>query len=426
MPQLSDITEKREKKKFTKRSYRPWDLSGQGEHTTSNATNDTQETKEQNVGLENHSLSTHESKEPNKGNELDNNKNTFRQHNEINKLTQSQHIDNPNITLQEHNDYELDNKKDNIGRLIEAIRNLTGIQEKIFNYVVDICSARGVSDSGHLQTSDLAVVANCSIKSAKTSLTRLIDKKLIIRKKGKRSKGGYISLYIDREVQAASVQAKMFVPQLLSYVNFNRNNSYLDNSKGNASVNNQLPSSSSINIYKTTTTTDLPYDWKEIDCSPLKEINFSLVEILNIFRKCPETITPAIVQDSINQFSFGLINNAVRYKGMNSKSAILVSSLIQGTPWTEEFYVSEEELNKIEKRKRIVDQLEKTFKLSKFSEWFSTLTNTERENLVSDSLKLGTSYQFSKEIIEQEQGRAYFEKKMWPELLEKLITDFLT
>ena len=181
-----------------------------------------------------------------------------------------------------------------------------------------------------------------------------------------------------------------------------------------------IPYSSSSDIK--TTTTNLPDEWKSINCIPLKVINFGFTELKNIYRKCPRHIDQLVIQDSINQFAFGLKNNPDRYKNMTAPSGILVKNLCEGNPWVENDYVSPEEKLRIEKESRITKLIEQQFKEPKFIEWFNNLEQTERENMVPDVLKNGVSYKVSKSVYEKEHALRYFENKCWPDILVALAS----
>ncbi len=180
------------------------------------------------------------------------------------------------------------------------------------------------------------------------------------------------------------------------------------------------PYSSSSDIK--TTTTDLPDEWKNINCIPLKIINFGSIELKNIYKKCPRHIDHIVIQDSINQFAFGLKNNPERYKNMTAPSGILVKNLCEGNPWVENNYVSPEEKLRIDKESRITKLLEQQFKEPKFIEWFNNLEQAERENMVPDVLKNGVSYKVSKSVYEKEHALRYFESKCWPDILVTLAS----
>lgn len=169
-----------------------------------------------------------------------------------------------------------------------------------------------------------------------------------------------------------------------------------------------------------TITTDLPDEWKKIDCIPLKGINFSFIELKNIYRKCPQHIDHLVVQNSINQFAFGLVSNPERYKNMTAPSGVLVKYLCEGNPWVENGYIAPEEKLKAEKENKIMELLEKQFKEPKFLDWFNTLDENEKEILVPDGIKDSTSYIISKAVIQKEHAYSHFEHRIWPEILLEL------
>ncbi|MBA2650362.1 MAG: hypothetical protein H0U75_12370 [Legionella sp.] len=178
-----------------------------------------------------------------------------------------------------------------------------------------------------------------------------------------------------------------------------------------------LYSSSSLNI---TTTTDLTDEWKKIDLTPLKQINFGLIELKNIFKKCASLFRPEQIQDSINKFSFGITNNPTRYKGMKSPSAVLVNHLCQGVLWEEDSYISQEEIDRVNKESQRREFLIKQFKQPKFIEWLNGLNNIEKEELVPEVIRKGTSYMIAKDVLQKEHATLYFENVIWPKLITEI------
>ena len=421
MPQLSDIVKKRSEKKFTKKNFRPWDLSGSGtvddivepqpdgvvqnahiqeQHTSANDTNLAVKTEDVEPNISDNVLD----------NELGNKRVTNREHTGNIRVANREQIDNKQVTNSEHLDNVISNEIDNaqeLKLLAESIKKLVGIQKQLFHYIVNLCSVSAELETGVILTAELATISKRTIGSVKTSLKRLIDKKLLIRRKGKCSRGGHINLGITKAIQAAALQSQqLYFNPIMKEIS--------GNELGNKIDNNAYASSSNI---LNTTTTDLPAEWKNINIIPLKEINFGITELKNIYKKRPEHVSHEMVQDSIKQFAFGLKNNSVRYKNMKSPAAILVSALCQGSLWTEAGYVSEEEKLKREKEEQLTNTIEKNFKESKFIEWFNKLPEEEKEDIVPITLKESTGYINSKRLIQQEQARKKFNAIVWPDIL---------
>ncbi len=394
MPQLSDLIKKRAKKKFIKKEYRSWDLSGTG------IVDNPPDIIETGISAEKEALSTcpKETIVPiDSGNVTDNNLDNISDNKQITNKAIDNKKDNIQITHIEHvdniRDNKLDNSTDNVLDNVEntifltdSIRKLSGIQRKIFFYVIDLCSSRGQLQSNPILTNDLAEIADCSFGSAKTSLIRLINKNLLIRKKGKASKGGHIILAITKEIQTAALQAQRFnLNKYKELYTGNRIDNILGNVSNNIIDNNPLTSSS--NIYINTTThvdTELPEDWFEINIEPLSEINFTIKQLKQLFKL--KITTPEIVQESINHFAFGLKNN-LKFKNYNDPLNVLMGVLRKGDVWIEANYESPQVIAQrkiIEQRKieqAIKKQLEENaFKLG-LADWRQSLSTEELERI---------------------------------------------
>ncbi|MCE3237836.1 MAG: hypothetical protein K0R24_817 [Gammaproteobacteria bacterium] len=393
MPQLSDLAEKRLKKKFIKRNYRPWDLSGTDNNILSDSTHTISLTEADDPMLhprmrifENEVKKINNlspiSYKPNLGNDKGNKKITIkatkRQHIDNKQVTIREHLGNIKVTTKEQKDNDLGNAISNDLEpdfYIEMIRKLSGIQEKIFHHVVELCSGRAELNTGHLLTTDLAVIANCSVGSAKTSLNRLIEKKLILRDSGKRARGGHLFLRVKKEILTASAQARKH----LQHIQYGLLGNISDNNIGN----NQ-PNSSSNNIYNTTTST-LPTDWQEIDYGTLSSIGFSITQLTQLYSK--QLNVPQIIQESINHFAYGLEHNP-KFKNYSDPLNVFMGVLRKGGAWYEKNYVSPKEkaLEKLLKIKKEeaerVEALEKNLLKEKYRIWLASLSDNEKNNIL--------------------------------------------
>lgn len=296
---------------------------------------------------------------------------------------------------------------------------LTGIQRNIVIAMYRNCRINGGNVTQELTLDYIASVTNVTKKSIKTSINRLKQKSCISRVDYKDGRGGWVKYEISQHLFTELLQHEGL---LLPNMNLSQtvNNPFTQPITQHVT---NLPSSSS--KYINTTTTDLPQEWKKIDFTPLSEINFGSTELKNIFRKCPQHITDQVVQDSINQFAFGLKNNPVRYKNMHAPSAILVKSLCDGNSWIENGYISAEEKLRIEKEDRITNILEKQFKEPKFLDWFNLLDENQKEEIVPHSVKTSPSYMISKSVIQKEHAHRYFEQEIWPVIFNKLKSELI-
>lgn len=300
-----------------------------------------------------------------------------------------------------------------------VLSRLTGIQRNIIIAIYRNCRINGGNVTQELTLDYIASVTNVTKKSIKTSINRLKNKSCIARVDYKDGRGGWVKYEISQQLFTELLQHEgLLFP--------NANLAQTVNNHITQPVTEpitSLPSSSS--DYKRTTTTDLPDEWKKIDYLPLQEINFGYIELKNIFRKCPQHINHVIIQDSINQFAFGLVNNRERYKNMTAPSGVLVKSLIDGMPWIENGYIAPEELVKREKAAKLTNLLEQQFKEPKFLEWFSALDEIKKEALVPHGVISSTSYMVSKSIIQKEHAHKYYEHEIWPGILTELKSELI-
>ncbi|MBV9576696.1 MAG: hypothetical protein JO149_08750 [Gammaproteobacteria bacterium] len=395
MPQLSDLVQKR---KFVKKEYRPWDLSGSG--TVDNKEADKNPTNFETSQIEKTQMiekvaniedipATTELSDNKTDNDLDNNLSnkqvTIRKQLENNKITKSNKLDNKQVSIRKQTDNLIDNNSGNTDELvylIESVKKLAGIQKNIFYYVISICSARCLLDTGNLLTSDLAIAVNCSIGSAKTSLIRLIEKQLIFRLQGKPSRGGHIVLGVTKQIQAAAIQAQQ---NLFNPLKISQKGNVIDNKSDNTV---HYSSSNYKNI--TTTTTSLPDDWKKINFEILQPIGFSETQLRQL---CDSNMTtPEIVQDAIQRFAYSL-EHSDKVKAYNDPLNVLMGVLRKGQRWIEPNYISPKELTlrqlveEKRKQKEQRDAMMKELIELEFPDWRRKLTTDEIEKIVPEDIR---------------------------------------
>lgn len=389
MPRLADLVEKR---KFVKKEFRPWDLSGSG--TVDGKTKETSEEifnnsdviphiNQSTVLAEKPSMTEPEAENLHLGrgnvsdNETGNKQETIREQRGNGQTTKNKQQDNIKITKREQSSNTTGNitSNDDLTYYIDSIKKLSGIQKNIFLYIVDTCSARGILDTGNILSMDLALAAGCSVGSAKTSLQRLIDKHLIIRLAGKASRGGHMVLGISNEIQAATIRAQQLLFNPLK-------NQKTDNTIGNTTNNAVSYSSSNKNIY---TTTSLPDDWKKINFDILSHIGFSETQLRQLYES--NITLPEVVQDAINRFAYSLDHNT-KVQAYNDPLNVLMGVLRKGQRWNEPNYIPPKDLalrqllDEKRKQKEQKDAMIKELIELEFPDWRKKLTETEIKNIV--------------------------------------------
>jgi hypothetical protein len=428
MPQLSDLVEKR---KFVKKEYRPWDLSGTG--TVDGKEKPIEPVKSEATSIVNISSVSEEKstiiEQPiiestivqvkmgnDTGNVSSNKQVTIEKQPDNIKATRTKQPDNIPVTIREHTDNTINNvigNAEGLAYLIDSIKKLVGIQKSIFLYVINVCSARSALDTGNILSVDLANAANCSIGSAKTSLIRLVEKHLAVRLQGKASRGGHMVLGITREIQSAAIQAQqaLFNPLKIAQT---------DNITGNATNNMGFYSSS---IYKNNITTSLPEEWKKINFELVQHIGFSETQIRQLHDS--NTTVPEVVQDAINRFAYSL-EHSDKVKAYNEPLNVLMGVLRKGQRWNEPNYVPPKELalrqilEEKRKHKEQFDTMVKELVELEFPQWKKKLTQEEIKKIVPpDVMKtnLSAAIQASLRIY-------YTEKVLLPRLeVEKSTED---
>ena len=219
MPKLNEIVQDRDNKKFVKKKYRPWDLSGDSspnyEEGSALQTSEICLTKtdSNNPPLSNHlqlsgapkSLEKHVDKDVE--NAIDIIRETNRLQPDNMQISISNQLDSTKKTHQESISKQLDINLDPTTPYHQLLK-LSGVQKNILNFVVDISRIRGGFETGPIETSTIALYAKSSIGVVKISIKRLIDKGFITRKKGKQAKGGYINLSINDEILNAVIDQR--------------------------------------------------------------------------------------------------------------------------------------------------------------------------------------------------------------------------
>ena len=413
MPKLNKIINERDSKKFVKKSYRPWDLTGE-----SNFSNNQEHASFENMNThvtktENNLLST-----PPIDIELDNNTG-------IKRVTNTEQQESNQRTIGEQSDYKEISAKNEFREHIDinidprTLRNqilkLSGVQKNILNFIVDICSLRDALDTGPIETATIATCVSTTPGTVKISLRRIIDKGFVIRNKGKQAKGGYIHLALTKEVYDTVLKMRESKNRPL-------NQAEILNSIRYQLENAHSPISSS-NYQKTITTSKkqelLPNEWLEIDYEALSHIGFSKIQIKQLIDKNE----PQVVQLSIDHFAYGLEHNPKFNKYVEPLN-VLMGVLRKGEGWFEQDYRSPKEIalqklmeNKkaeIERRKKLEEEIYSVL----LQEWIDTLAPNKIEEIAPNTRHQGDITPPKAKLSN------YFKENIWPmKKTEYLVTN---
>ncbi len=427
MPQIIELLEKR-KKKFIKRKYRPWDLTGErqiadtGSTTTpthsikpeielsSEPTEIATPLKAKTLRIDSTEVNSDKFNNTTLGNIKDNNIG-------INKTTEKEPLGNDLVTIgkqKSNNKQTIREQLDNElspNSLKNQLQNLSGIQGQIFNIIANICLSRGENETGPIDTKLLSLNINTSYGSTKTSINRLIQKGFLSRKQGKRAKGGYINLGIPSEVihVITNLRQQTKSTQLLSSI-LNTNPRQLDNKLANDLLHN------SSNINNTTT---IPEDWENIDITPLEEFGFNKLRLQQLV----QFNSPSVVQESINHFAYALKHNPNTKKytqdGKNPIN-VLMGVLRKGSNWFEANYESPKDkalrefLERKKKEKENREKIINDLMLLEFEDWRQALSEDEIKKIVPAS-----SYNIKAEAPKTVALQVYYKNKILIPRLKK-------
>jgi len=440
MPQLHEVLKSRDTKKFVKKSYRPWDLSGSspinsldGEQNNISITNeqitlpsvDSKELSDQatpliaipnqislaaqvgtTVAIEKSTITlpneTNKLVQPIKNNpvHIDNNKITIGYQLDNKKVTNSNQLGNEKRTSEITNKQQLDNMLDATSKYNQVL-SLSGLQRNILEFVTDICSVRDDLSTGPIETNTVCTYVKSTSGATKMSIKRLIDKGLLIRNKGRTAKGGYINLSIPREIFMVVIDQRKHYQR---YTNPNDMVNYIRQQLDN----NSVYSSSNLNKTITTKKEALSKEWDEINFESLSEIGFGKTQI----KQLVDRADPTIVQESINHFAFGLYQNQ-KINKYDDPLNVLMGVLRKGQGWFEKNYRSQKEIaqqqlleNKKAELERKKNLEEEAYKLA-LIEWQQKLTSEESE-------KIAPSYKNGGDITPQPAKLSmYFREHIW-------------
>jgi len=272
------------------------------------------------------------------------------------------------------------NQKD----LVQDVFDANGGQWKVLLYFAEKCLETGTLSTGYIKLPHLAKKTNLNEKTVYTAIYRLEkQKKLIIRQKGKEGAGGKSRFMLVSD-------------KIKNYILSHRDGG-LNESK-HLKIDHDLNNLSEQG------------GWKEIDISPLKEIGFSEKHLLQL----KKYNTPQIVQESINQFSFGFNHNN-QIKKYANPLLVFMGVLRKGEAWIEKNYMSPSEiaLNQLtEQKKNRIDKIKKTEEECMFTEytlWEASLTEQYKDTLLPEDVKK-TKLSSAKAAV----LRLHFKENIWP------------
>ena len=267
-------------------------------------------------------------------------------------------------------------------KIIFHLSNINGIQKDILAYIFETKSKDNKGFIVQLNTSQASQYLNLNIESFRVSLRRLEKKEILIRLKGSSGRYGFTVFKIPNYV-IKNFSAPIYNSNITT---INKNNKKEENQNN---LINPIKQPQSIQTQKTEpVVTDYSSEWDNLDLSPLESNGMKKSHIQQL--KNIEGLTPDLVQESINHYSWALDNDPERMKRYAPKQNQLkglMGCLKKGNPWTEGEYIDpiEEAMQKsIEAKKKRIERLkaqkEEMFNLE-YEEWEMSLSVEEKTAL---------------------------------------------
>jgi predicted transcriptional regulator len=290
-----------------------------------------------------------------------------------------------------------------IKSISDKIFYLSGYQKTLFFFVLDRSMSRGLLSTGPVTSKTLVDSIRTTHKMVKTTIGRLVSKKLITRENGRSGRGGFYSFSVTEETRNAFLEYKRIT--FLSHASKN------EHSNEHSHVDPDLESDSLKN---------------DINISPLSNIGLTFSHMIQI--KKDEKLTKQQIQDSIDYFAFDLKHNEKAKTLKKTPLDFFMGILRQGIPYaapsnyeskeSESMRLYLESKEKIEKTNK---DLEEKFKKNILQEWIENLSPYELmefyvesdsdPSLGSLSDKIQATFKKRNAI---KNATEYFESQLWP------------
>lgn len=291
--------------------------------------------------------------------------------------------------------------------LLDQIFRLSGHQKALFQFIVDRCISRGELHTSAITGDILTNVTKTTLKMTKTTMQRLVSKKLIIRERGKTGRGGFYSFSISPGVrEAAMTFSKMISKET-------------DIETNKKSINNQLEIKADNQNYERSR---LSSEWANIDIEPLNGIGFEEKHLLQIAMQ--NKLAPGMVQDSIYAFAFDLNENhkskELKKSPLDYFMGILTKKYSPYNPpsnyETPEVKAMKEYLARCAKLEEQREETENKALDKAFQKWLETLTTEQKNALLPNDVKM-----LKIESPKIASLRSHFKTNIWPEERDKIL-----
>ena len=281
------------------------------------------------------------------------------------------------------------------------LSKITGQQKTLLVFIYHECKKARMENTEALTLEHISSCTGIGKIVVKNALQRLENKNCITRKEYKNGRGGWTKYALRND---------LFHDMLLL-----EKDSQLDNKVGAKPRANPPPSSSisSLVVTREDFKVSLPEGWEDVFGESLSKIGFVREHLHQLCKN--ENLTPQIVQDSIDAFSFDLEENGKAEKIKGSPLAYFMGILRKGIPYTPpENYESPETLafrryvENRERQKAAREDLEKrNFELD-LDDWIEKQTEEELNKAIEEPRYRDKDSPFRRGALS-----LYFKKNVW-------------
>ncbi len=282
---------------------------------------------------------------------------------------------------------------------VPEVRCLSGQNKKLLNIFFNDCKSSGSLFTGKFTNELLCELMSVKPSTLKTIIYRLNNKNFINRHQSKSGRGGWMSFQIPQTIFGQLIDLEKHE------TNLGNHNHWSTNKTTDRSTNQSTNYSSSSSYYvnnrdnetkeKTTTKefNSLPESWLNIEIPDVcKDFSFSKTHLKQIYHSKANSLTHEDVQDSLEHFSYDLLNNNVSpHKGplgfilgiLRGNEGRNGKSPREGTSYYSPQFLKHEEAE-INRRKEIVkrrnEELSKRAELELSEEAFKFISTLKEED----------------------------------------------
>lgn len=295
---------------------------------------------------------------------------------------------------------------------MHALDEIIGKERALLFYVFKKCQSKGSMETGSITTEELSEILGISAVRVRNLIFRLSKKSLLEVSKYKNGHAGWRRFKLSEEN--------------FSKLSFNENlsNSFLDKPMTSAVPVSKISPEKKSNASDSVQVTPLGQEWEDIDFQCLKSIGFTKAHIAQLAQT--NKLTPSMVQDSINAFSFDLEHNKKAQKITSGNPLGFFMGIIRkGTVYAapSNYESANDRTMRLYLEKKRADEekrasIEKELSDLDFNEWSAGLTASEKEKYMPAEIA-----QQKMTAPKVSHLRSYHKENIWPKKRAALLAE---